>query len=115
MLLKGLPFIVCLGQRASCNCGCTSSACFSLVPASTAHSCEFLHRRLNLLLAGAMVEADKHCPRKNYYLSYLVMELLGPRVGCMSLETRAYKHDKPLLVNHGLCMLAVRAAALVQC
>jgi hypothetical protein len=58
-------------------------------------------------LAGAMVEADKQQSKKNYYLSYLVMELLGPRVGCMSLDMQAYRHNKPLLVNHGLCMLAV--------
>jgi hypothetical protein len=57
-----------------------------------------------------MVEADKRQPKKNYYLSYLVMELLGPRVGCMSLDMQAYKHNKTLLVNHGLCMLEVRAA-----
>ncbi|WIA09024.1 hypothetical protein OEZ85_008438 [Tetradesmus obliquus] len=55
--------------------------------------------------SGAMVEADKKQPKKNYYLSYLVMELLGPRVGCMSLDMQAYRHNKPLLVNHGLCML----------
>jgi hypothetical protein len=66
---------------------------------------------LNLLLAGAMVEADKKQPKKNYYLSYLVMELLGPRVGCMSLDMQSYKHNKPLLVNHGMCMLAVSAVA----
>lgn len=53
------------------------------------------------------MEADKKQPKKNYYLSYLVMELLGPRVGCMSLDMQAYRHNKPLLVNHGLCMLTV--------
>ncbi|KAF6266717.1 kinase-like domain-containing protein [Scenedesmus sp. NREL 46B-D3] len=56
--------------------------------------------------SGAMVESDKQRPKKNYYLSYLVMELLGPRVGCMSLDMQAYRHNKPLLINHGLCMLA---------
>lgn len=61
-----------------------------------------------------MVEADVQNPKKLYYLSYLVMELLGPRVGYLSLELRAYTQDKPLFVNHGLCMLAVRAAQVLH-
>jgi hypothetical protein len=53
---------------------------------------------------------DPEHPSKLHFLSFMVMELLGPSVGHLSLELRTYTHDLKLLVNHGLGMLKVSAS-----
>lgn len=58
---------------------------------------------------GAIKRADDpKCPKKQHLLSYMVMELLGPSVGHLSLELQSYKDNTRLLVQHGLSMLKVR-------
>jgi hypothetical protein len=62
--------------------------------------------------AGAVkVACSPEHPAKMLYASFLVMQLLGPSIGCLSLELQAYRQNLPLLVDHGLGMLNVGAAA----
>lgn len=59
-------------------------------------------------LAGAIKKGgDSNHPSKLHFLSFMVMELLGPSVGQLSLELQTYKNNLRLLVNHGLGMLKV--------
>lgn len=59
--------------------------------------------------AGCVKKAgDLKCPDKLYFLSFMVMELLGPSVGYFSLERQTYTTNTKLLVSHGLGMLKVR-------
>jgi hypothetical protein len=53
---------------------------------------------------------DPEHPSKLHFLSFMVMELLGPSVGHLSLELQTYTHNLKLLVNHGLGMLKVSAS-----
>lgn len=50
---------------------------------------------------------DPEHPSKLHFLSFMVMELLGPSVGHLSLELQTYTQNLKLLVNHGLGMLKV--------
>ena len=50
---------------------------------------------------------DPEHPRKLHFLSFMVMELLGPSIGYLSLELQTYCSNLHLLVNHGLGMLKV--------
>jgi hypothetical protein len=60
------------------------------------------------MYAGAVKEAgDPEHPHKLHFLSFMVMELLGPSVGHLSLELQTYTTNANLLVNHGLGMLKV--------
>jgi hypothetical protein len=49
---------------------------------------------------------DTEHPNKLHFLSFMVMELLGPSVGYLSLDG-AYVNNTHLLVSHGLGMLQV--------
>jgi hypothetical protein len=61
------------------------------------------------MYAGCVKKAgDLECPDKLYFLSFMVMELLGPSVGYFSLERQTYTTNTKLLVSHGLGMLKVR-------
>lgn len=61
--------------------------------------------------AGCVKKAgDLKYPDKLHFLSFMVMELLGPSVGYFSLERQTYTTNTKLLVSHGLGMLKVRTA-----
>lgn len=63
--------------------------------------------------AGAIKKGgDPNHPSKLHFLSFMVMELLGPSVGQLSLELQTYKTNLSLLVNHGLGMLKVGQSLL---
>lgn len=62
---------------------------------------------------GAVKKAgDPNHPGKLSFLSFMVMELLGPSVGHLSLELQTYTTNLGLLVNHGLRMLKVASEIL---
>jgi hypothetical protein len=59
--------------------------------------------------AGGIKKAgDPEHPDKLQFLSFMVMDLLGPSVGHLSLALQTYTTNLQLLVNHGLGMLKVR-------
>jgi len=64
--------------------------------------------KLLLPSAGCVKKAgDPQHPNKLHFLSFMVLELLGPSVGYLSLELQTYSTNLKLLVNHGLGMLKV--------
>jgi hypothetical protein len=62
-----------------------------------------------VVTTGAMKRGcgDAAHPAKMCYVSFMVMDLLGPSIGSLSLELHAYQQDMSLLVNHSLGMLKV--------
>lgn len=73
-------------------------------PAHTSPVCTQQHEHAGALKKAAVGTAGSG---KMCYLSFMVMDLLGPSVGCLSLELQHYRHDVRLLVNHGCGMLKV--------
>jgi hypothetical protein len=63
---------------------------------------------MHCMYAGGVKKAgDVKCPDKLHFLSFMVMELLGPSVGYFSLECQTYTTNTKLFVSHGLGMLKV--------
>jgi hypothetical protein len=63
--------------------------------------------RMTMIAGGYKEAGDPEHPKKQHFLSFMVMELLGPSVGHLSLELQTYTSNTNLLVNHGLGMLKV--------